>query len=354
MKNNLKLWKNNILLFFILIVLQLLISKVEGFRIFVWEYYYQPISKVALQIFSVFQFPFGEVYYLFLILGFFWIIITTFTGKNKVKIKKRWNRALSILLLNAILISVQWTPMYFMPSQYQKQHAIVSNESSMSKEEWLLMAEYFIERIDVYYLNQVNDYSYHEIIKIAEEIFLIQQDQAKDWSLKTSYFTPILKKLGVSGYYNPFTFEAYIDASIPKTLIPFVALHELSHQAGVAEEGVANFMAYEYGIKSGQSLFSSASYFQALLYVNHYLKKYYPEDFDLLMIKMPKNVLRAYEEYVAYLTHHQSIIGTWSSWFLDSFLKIQGQEEGVQSYAQFIQWIYNHLPKEHKTFEQTI
>lgn len=352
MKNNLKLWSKSLTLLIIWIGVQVLIMYAPWFRLFIVEYYYHPVSTVALQVFNTFKFPFGEVYYILLIIAIIIVFIRTFALNNKYKVYKMWRRVVSVLLLHGIIISLQWSPLYYNVPPVSKNQ--IGNESEMSEEEWIFMYHYLLERIDLYYLNQVEDYQESEILSLVQNVFSVQCPQTKDWLIKKSYFSIILQKMGISGYYNPFTFETYINGFIPKTVLPFVALHELAHQAGVAKEGQANLLAYEYGVKSGHSLLASASYFQALLYVNAYLKTVLPDEFNSMWAMAPKGIQKAYEQYLMYWKQNRSFLNKLSTVFFDSFLKVQGEKEGVATYVEFIEEIYKSLAKEHKMFEQTI
>jgi hypothetical protein len=54
----------------------------------------------------------------------------------------------------------------------------------------------------------------------------------------------VLTRLGLSGFYSPFTGEATVNAALPDAAAPFVAAHEMAHQRGIAPEDEANFEAY--------------------------------------------------------------------------------------------------------------
>lgn len=54
----------------------------------------------------------------------------------------------------------------------------------------------------------------------------------------------VLTRLGLSGFYFPFTAEATVNAAIPDAAVPFIAAHEMAHQRGIAPEDEANFQAY--------------------------------------------------------------------------------------------------------------
>ena len=63
-------------------------------------------------------------------------------------------------------------------------------------------------------------------------------------SPKPAYFSGLLTRLGVAGFYFPFTGEPHYNADAPDFQMPFSAAHEMAHQRGVARESEANFVAY--------------------------------------------------------------------------------------------------------------
>jgi hypothetical protein len=63
-------------------------------------------------------------------------------------------------------------------------------------------------------------------------------------SPKPAYFSGLLTRLGVGGFYFPFTGESHYNADAPDFQMPFSAAHEMAHQRGVARESEANFVAY--------------------------------------------------------------------------------------------------------------
>lgn len=63
-------------------------------------------------------------------------------------------------------------------------------------------------------------------------------------SPKPAYFSGLLTRLGIAGFYFPFTGEPHYNADAPDFQLPFSAAHEMAHQRGVARESEANFVAY--------------------------------------------------------------------------------------------------------------
>lgn len=63
-------------------------------------------------------------------------------------------------------------------------------------------------------------------------------------SPKPVYFSGLITRLGISGFYFPFTGEPHYNADAPDFQMPFSAAHEMAHQRGIARESEANFVAY--------------------------------------------------------------------------------------------------------------
>jgi hypothetical protein len=61
---------------------------------------------------------------------------------------------------------------------------------------------------------------------------------------KPAYFSGLMTRLGISGFYFPFTGEPHYNAEAPDFQQPFSMAHEMAHQRGVARESEANFVAY--------------------------------------------------------------------------------------------------------------
>jgi hypothetical protein len=61
---------------------------------------------------------------------------------------------------------------------------------------------------------------------------------------KPVLFSGVLTRLGISGFYFPFTAEPQYNADAPDFQLAFSMAHEMAHQRGVARESEANFVAY--------------------------------------------------------------------------------------------------------------
>jgi hypothetical protein len=56
--------------------------------------------------------------------------------------------------------------------------------------------------------------------------------------------SPIAARLGITGFYFPFTGEANVRRGVPALTFPRSAAHEQAHQRGIGSESTANFLGY--------------------------------------------------------------------------------------------------------------
>jgi len=128
-------------------------------------------------------------------------------------------------------------------------------------------------------------------------------------SIKASLFGKLGNYMGYSGYYNPFSGEAQLNTAVPDFLIPFVACHEIAHQAGYAKENEANFVGFLAARRSADSSMLYSSYFSMFLYANGQLRRLDStaarQNMDRLLPAVKKDI----EVYREYLTSYDNPLG---------------------------------------------
>ena len=76
--------------------------------------------------------------------------------------------------------------------------------------------------------------------------------------MKAARWPEWMRLCHICGLFVPLTGEALVDAGAPAPLVPFTAVHELMHLAGVADEGAANIEAWRRCMASGGAFADSA------------------------------------------------------------------------------------------------
>ena len=77
-------------------------------------------------------------------------------------------------------------------------------------------------------------------------------------AVKAARYPEWMRAAEISGLFVPLTGEALVDAGEPAPLVPFTAVHELTHLSGIADEGAANIAAWERCLSAGGAFADSA------------------------------------------------------------------------------------------------
>ncbi|MDP3386966.1 MAG: DUF3810 domain-containing protein [Eubacteriales bacterium] len=160
---------------------------------------------------------------------------------------------------------------------------------------------------------------------------------------KPMIYSEVMSHLNYTGIYNPFTAEANLNVSAPRHSIPFVALHEISHQRGIAGEREANFIAFLASVESDDYYFKYSGYVSALNYI---INAIYSEDKDLyfeLAELFSLNLRAVYRANAEYWQNYQTVVSDIGEINNDVFLKSTGQSEGTKSYGLVVDLIATYV-----------
>jgi hypothetical protein len=147
----------------------------------------------------------------------------------------------------------------------------------------------------------------------------------------------------ITGVYSPFTLEANYNSDSPVFDQPHTVCHELSHLTGFMREDEANFIAYLACRESENEDFIYSGCFSALTYlVNSYYKSVDTETYGIMYSSLPEQVKRDFNADNAYWAEfrdkpRKEIAETAN----DTYLKVNGQADGVMSYGRCVDLIVN-------------
>ncbi|MCL2637567.1 MAG: DUF3810 domain-containing protein [Oscillospiraceae bacterium] len=148
----------------------------------------------------------------------------------------------------------------------------------------------------------------------------------------------ILSPLMIGGVFSPFTAEALYNRDMPDLSKPFTALHELSHLSGFMREDEANFIAFLACRESDNVNFQFSGYSRVLWSL---LGVYDGEDFFDLYMMIPEQV-HIQDDFASdywwsfYSAPGGAAIAAVSNAVNDTYLQIQGQEDGGKSYGRVV------------------
>jgi hypothetical protein len=142
--------------------------------------------------------------------------------------------------------------------------------------------------------------------------------------------------LGLTGIYSPFTGEPNVNVAGPEVELPFAASHEAAHQRGFAREDEANFVAHlacrfhpDRDFNYAGALASSTHVANALFTADRGAW----EALEKQRSEAVRRDLRALREWAA---RHEGRASRVAEKVNDTYLRSQGQREGVRSYGRMV------------------
>lgn len=155
----------------------------------------------------------------------------------------------------------------------------------------------------------------------------------------------------ITGMYFPFFAECNVNIAQPAYLIPSTAAHESAHSRGIAFENECNFLAFLSCINSDYAEFRYSGYMLAFTYCSNALFGYDMEmwaEADKLLDERMRADFAANNEYIYNHSSHNTgtivdevvnTVNEVSESVNDTFIKVQGVEDGVLSYDRVTQLI---------------
>jgi hypothetical protein len=150
---------------------------------------------------------------------------------------------------------------------------------------------------------------------------------------KPIYFSGLLSRLGLAGFYMPFTGEPNFNAAQPDFDLPFVIAHEKAHQRGFAREDEANFIAFLVCVNSTHPYVRYSGYLNALNVIRAFggLDAQFYKSLARRMGEGPRNDLRA---RAAFWARNDGPARAVAHKINNSYLKANGIGSGTQSYDE--------------------
>ena len=141
----------------------------------------------------------------------------------------------------------------------------------------------------------------------------------------------------ISGVYTFFTGEANINVNFPDYILPYTAAHEFAHQRGIAREDEANFVAFLVCMESDDHYIRYSAYLNLYEYVISALYSANPQGASSIARTIPTG---ARSEMIAYSNffekYRETVVSEVSGTINDTFLNINGVEEGSKSYGMVV------------------
>ena len=268
--------------------------------------------------------------------------------------KDKWlviNSICKGLLIFMILFNVCWGFNYYRTPLYERLYF----GNTYSENELIQVTQILTQRTNLLHETYTKDKGLR--ITVPQEINNIYLQAAKGYvklgemypefiykntNVKTSLFSYPLTYMGFSGYLNPFTNEAQVNANIPKINLFVTASHEIAHQIGIGPEAEANFVGYLAAKNNPEILFKYAASNFALRYcLSRYPFKNETE-FKNYLKKINPGILEEWKVNKEFWESHQTFIDTFFKYVYDKFLKVNQQEFGIEGYSRFLDLLIHY------------
>lgn len=145
--------------------------------------------------------------------------------------------------------------------------------------------------------------------------------------------SPLLHRLGLSGFYFPFTGEANVNASVPAVRRAHVMAHEKAHQRGIGPEDEANFVGWRVAATAEDPLarYAAAVFARGQLVTT--LARTDRARADSLRARLLPGVQRDLEDVAAYWSRHRGPAREVTQRVNHAYLRSNRVEGGVESYG---------------------
>ena len=186
--------------------------------------------------------------------------------------------------------------------------------------------------------------SYGELLEYGRQGQLAMRRLGEEFPVLAGFYpapkplllSRILSVQQLCGVYSPFTVEANYNREMPLYNIPHTICHELSHLKGFMREDEANFIGYAACIHSEDLYFRYSGYLMGWVYAGNALTQADPEGFAALRSALPQAALTDLSYNNAYWDAFQGKVAEVSTRVNDTYLKLQDQQDGIQSYGRVV------------------
>ncbi|RNL54061.1 DUF3810 domain-containing protein [Pedobacter jejuensis] len=318
---------------------------------------YPYISSSLRFISSIFPFAIGDMVYALLI-GF--VLYKTFRFyKNRKSLHRKHRILIPLQILNFFLIlyiifKMVWGLNYSRPSVSEELG--IGNEKYTVKE-LVLLGDYFVKKTNALKLKlpKTPIYSINDLeVNSTKAYNLMEQKNAlftyKNPCLKAVLNSWIISKVGIEGYYAPLTGEANMNMNLPDFVKPYVSCHEIAHQLGISYEDEANLLGYLTARNSPDLNYQYSANYEMLRYILFEIRMKSPDDYKILHDKLSAGVLADFKTEKEFWRKYNGEMFGYMDAAFDSFLKLNNQKKGIDSYQDIVIWLWNIHKKELAAF----
>jgi hypothetical protein len=234
-------------------------------------YIYLPLQNIRSHILQYLPFSLGDLIYVGL---FIWLLISLFRFVRNIIRSHRLGTHIvgnQLLRFAATLVFLYASFIILWGANYKREPLIPESSSTLDTATLIALNDTLVAEINRL-PNRDNPLNLAQINKrINIDYQHMFGPKVPLLNVKPTLFGSSLHYFGIQGYYNPLTGEGQFATSLPPFMWGFVVAHEMAHQAGIASEGDANFIAYMICVQDSMPGMQYSGYLNLFLYANREL-----------------------------------------------------------------------------------
>jgi len=263
------------------------------------------------------------------------VIIKMF--KRRISIRKGFTIFVLSVFWLIIWFYMVWGIGYFRQGFYDR-FDIAPPEEDRDFFEVLLIR--YIDSLNVSYVSnplfdpkEIND----EIEKLYGEYYAqLRLPYPNGWRrTKRTFAEPLMTRMGVAGYFNPFLNEIHINNYLLPVSYPYTLAHEKAHQLGITSESECNLFATIICTSSSHQLVRYSGYLKTVSYLLSNFRKISPEKYKEVVDRIDPRIIDDYKEVQEHWKKGiNKRLAEMQNKVYDSYLKTNRQEGGILSYSE--------------------
>ena len=155
--------------------------------------------------------------------------------------------------------------------------------------------------------------------------------------VKKMIFESLFTKMGVSGYFGPFTNEVHVNNHSLNFTYPFTLAHEMSHQFGIAGESEANLYAFIVCSNSSDDRIKYSAYVSIINYLLRDVHTLLPDEYKSLVSNIrPEIIADLQHNSEHWLSERNETLSTAQNRAYDTYLKSNRISSGRENYSEVV------------------
>ncbi len=150
----------------------------------------------------------------------------------------------------------------------------------------------------------------------------------------------VLLRLSTAGIYIPYVFEGHVDQGLHSLQLPFTVAHEMAHGYGVTDEGDCNTIALLVCLQTEHPVYIYASLLTYFRYL-YFDPRWSDQNKSNILTSLPDVIRTDLENIKKQSFLFPDVFPAIRDIMYETYLRLMGVEEGLQSYHSFVDKIYS-------------